>query len=97
EGVMDIVVAGTADAIMMVEGQAYEVPEAVLVDAIAMAHEEIKLIVAAQLRLQEKVGKAKRPVVAPVKDETSANSLLAYIGDRLDGALYHADKSARTD
>lgn len=97
QGEMDIVVAGTADAIMMVEGQAYEVPEAVLVDAIAMAHEEIKRIVAAQLRLQEKVGKPKREVVAPVKDESFANELTSYLGDRLDGALYHADKTARTD
>jgi polyribonucleotide nucleotidyltransferase len=96
-GNMDIVVAGTADAIMMVEGQASEVPESVLVDAIAMAHEQIKLIVAAQLRLQERVGKAKREVVVPEKDTSIESALLEFIGDRLDGALYHADKTKRSD
>ena len=97
EGEMDIVVAGTADAIMMVEGQAYEVPEDVLVDAIAMAHEEIKRIVAAQLRLQEKVGKAKREFQAPAPDPSIEANLREFLGNRLEEALYHADKTVRTE
>lgn len=96
-GDMDIVVAGTADAIMMVEGQAFEVPEGILVDAIAMAHREIQRIVEAQLRLQERVGKAKREFPTPQVDTTYEENLREFIGDRLDGALYHADKTQRSD
>ena len=96
-GDMDIVVAGTADAIMMVEGQASEVPEGVLVDAIAMAHEQIKRIVQAQVRLQERVGKAKKEFQEPVKDTTFENEIRELVGDRLEGALFHADKTARLD
>ncbi len=97
ESQMEIIVAGTADAIMMVEGESAQISEEILVDAIAMAHEEIKRLVAAQQRLQERIGKPKKEVVPPVKDEATQNALREYIGDRLEGALYHADKSARTD
>jgi len=92
---LDIVVAGTADAIMMVEGEATEIPENLLVDAIAMAHDEIRRIIEAQLRLQERVGKPKRdPKVAP-KDETIINNLREFASERLQGALFNADKEAR--
>jgi polyribonucleotide nucleotidyltransferase len=96
-GQMNIIVAGTADAIMMVEGEASEVSEGVVVDAIARAHTEIKKIVAAQIRLQERVGKPKKEFQAPAKDESVERELRDVIGDRLDGALYHADKTARAD
>ncbi|MEI2617416.1 MAG: polyribonucleotide nucleotidyltransferase [Thermomicrobiales bacterium] len=92
---LDIVVAGTADAIMMVEGEAHEIPEHLLVDAIALAHDEIRRIVDAQLQLQARVGKPKRdPKVTP-KDETVTSSLRDYVGSRLDDALFNADKEAR--
>jgi len=92
---LDMVVAGTDDAIMMVEGEAREVPEQLLVDAIAKAHDEIRRIVAAQRRLQERAGKTKRePKVAP-KNEDVVEAIRAQVGDRLDGALFNADKEAR--
>ena len=92
---LDIVVAGTADAIMMVEGEAREVPENLLVDAIALAHDEIRRIVDAQLRLQERVGKPKKdPKVAP-KDEAVVENLRQFVGGRLDDALFNADKETR--
>ncbi|MDQ4045030.1 MAG: polyribonucleotide nucleotidyltransferase, partial [Chloroflexota bacterium] len=94
---MDVVVAGTADAIMMVEGECGEVSEDLLVDAIALAHEQIKLIVEAQLRLQERAGKPKRePKVAP-KDETTAQRLREFLGDRLNEAVFNPNKEARQE
>jgi polyribonucleotide nucleotidyltransferase len=92
---MDIIVAGTADAIMMVEGEADEIPEDLLVDGIALAHEQIKLIVAALLRLQERVGKPKKAAKVAAKDESIAQNLKDYLGSRLDEALFNADKEAR--
>ena len=56
---MDLVIAGTLDGIMMVEGGAHEVEEEALVKAIEIAQPEIKKLCQAQLDLREKVGKPK--------------------------------------
>jgi polyribonucleotide nucleotidyltransferase len=66
-GGMDIVVAGTGEAVMMVEGGGNEISEEDLLSAVAFAHEEIKKIVAAIDKLKKKVGKPKRefPVLKP--------------------------------
>lgn len=92
---MDVVVAGTEDAIMMVEGEAREVGEGALVDAIALAHQEIRKIVAIQRKLAERAGKPKREFVPPPKDEKSIEAVRAFVGRRLDEAVFNADKEAR--
>src|SRR5918996_4958423 len=51
---VNLVVAGTADAVMMVEGGGNEIPEATMIDAIEVAHREIKRIVAQVLELKAK-------------------------------------------
>lgn len=69
-GELDLVVAGTADAIMMVESGANGLSESVLLDALALAHSEIKKIVAKIVELQSLVGRTKRVVpVEPVSEE----------------------------
>jgi len=59
-GGMDIVVAGTADAVMMVEGGGHEISEEDFLGAVAFAHEAIKRIVASIDALAKTAGKAKR-------------------------------------
>ncbi len=59
-GGMEIVVAGTADAVMMVEGSADEVSEEEFLAAVEFAHENIRKIVAAIDKLAKKAGKKKR-------------------------------------
>jgi polyribonucleotide nucleotidyltransferase len=59
-GGMEVVVAGTADAVMMVEGSGKEISEDDFLGAVAFAHEAIKKIVAAIDELAKKAGKAKR-------------------------------------
>ena len=59
-GGMEIVVAGTADAVMMVEGGAKEISEETFLEAVAFAHDEIKKIVKQIDALAKKVGKKKR-------------------------------------
>src|ERR671933_1173122 len=54
---MDLVVSGTAEAILMVEAGANEVPEAEILDALDIAHDSIKKLVAAMNELGEKAGK----------------------------------------
>ena len=62
DSVLDLIVAGTADAITMVECGAQEVTEDVLVKALVLAHEQIKKICAAIDELRAKVGKAKMEI-----------------------------------
>ena len=62
---IDLVVAGTDDAVCMVEAGAREVPERVMLDAIFFAHGEIRKIVAAQKELQQKAGYMKPDWKAP--------------------------------
>lgn len=66
---IDLIVAASEDAVVMVEGGGDEVGEQDLIDAIAFAHESLKPVIAAQLQLQKKAGKPKKEIVAPVKDE----------------------------
>ncbi|MGH7230253.1 MAG: polyribonucleotide nucleotidyltransferase, partial [Nitrospiraceae bacterium] len=61
---LHLVVAGTADAVMMVEGGGHEQPESVMIEAIEVAHAEIKKIVAKVLELKTMAGRSKRPVKA---------------------------------
>jgi polyribonucleotide nucleotidyltransferase len=58
---LNLLVAGTEDAIVMVEGGAKEVSEAVMVQALDQGHKAIKQIVALQKELRERIGKPKRP------------------------------------
>lgn len=92
---LDLVVAGTRDAIMMVEGESREISESQLVDAIALAHEQIALLVDAQLRLQDRIGKPKREAAAPEKDQGVATALREFVGERLEQALFNPDKTLR--
>ncbi len=65
DATLDLVVAGTEDAILMVEAGANEVSEAEILDALDIAHGEIKKICAAQRELREKAGKPKAEVEVP--------------------------------
>src|SRR6202047_3724732 len=56
---LDLVVAGTEEAILMVEAGANEIPEAEILDALDIAHVEIKKLCALQRQLAEQVGKSK--------------------------------------
>ena len=61
---LDLVVAGTRDAIMMVEGQGNEISEEVFLEAIDLAHKSIVPLIEAQEKLRMMVGKEKRPLPA---------------------------------
>jgi polyribonucleotide nucleotidyltransferase len=92
---LDLVVAGTADAILMVEAGAKGVIEQVVLDALEMAHDAIKQICAAQLELQQQVGRQKREFTAPTYPHQVVEVVSEYLALRLDQALYNPDKSAR--
>ncbi|MHB8611179.1 MAG: polyribonucleotide nucleotidyltransferase [Candidatus Dormibacteraceae bacterium] len=95
ESQLDLVVAGTADAILMVEAGAKGVTEQTVLDALEMAHTEIKQICAAQLELQQQVGQEKREYVPPAYPEQMIEIVGEYLALRLDQVLYKADKATR--
>jgi polyribonucleotide nucleotidyltransferase len=88
ESSVNIMVVGTADAILMIESGAKEVSEEVVVEAIEFGHGEVKKICAAISNLREKVGKPKRQVTPPEFDQAYYDQLKKKIGadlaDRLD-------------
>jgi polyribonucleotide nucleotidyltransferase len=87
EGLLNIMVVGTAEAIVMIEAAAKEVKEETVVDAIEFAHNEIKEICAAIEKLRAKVGKPKREVPKPEFDQAYYDQLKNKIGARLSDAL----------
>lgn len=95
ESDLNVVVAGTKDAILMVEGGAQEVPEEVLLEVIMTAHEEIKRIVAFQEDMVTKVGKEKRVFPVHEIDEEVSKAVHEYAHDALDKAVRCADKQQR--
>src|ERR687883_661714 len=83
ESALDLVVAGTEEAILMVEAGAQEVSEAVILDALDIAHSEIKKLCQAQRELQSKAGKTKVEVEVPQVDERVLGELRERFGDKL--------------
>lgn len=87
EGLLNIMVVGTADGIVMVESGAKEVKEETVVDAIEFGHAEVKKICAAISELRQKAGKPKREVTPPEFDQSYYDSLKRKIGADLSERL----------
>ena len=97
ESDMDLVVTGTADAIVMVEAGADQVSESVIVEALSLAHEEIKKLVAVQVELQKLVGKPKWDVPAWTIDEGVLAEVRSGFGAAFDAATQVPGKKERMD
>ncbi|MBI4411391.1 MAG: polyribonucleotide nucleotidyltransferase [Deltaproteobacteria bacterium] len=72
---IDLIIAATKDAVVMVEGGGDEVPEKDLVDAIQFAHRSLQPMLQIQKDLVAKVGKPKREMPPEVKDEAIAKGV----------------------
>jgi polyribonucleotide nucleotidyltransferase len=94
---LDLIVAGTDEAILMVEAGANEVPEAEILDALDIAHQEIKKLCAIQRELAEKAGKPKLEVVIPEVDSDLHEQIKASHGAALDAATQIEDKLERQE
>ncbi|HEV2233207.1 MAG TPA: polyribonucleotide nucleotidyltransferase [Terriglobia bacterium] len=84
---LNLVVAGSENAIVMVEASALEVSEATISDAIQYAHGEIKKIVAAEKDLFAKLGIQKQAVPPPARDEALYREVEEKIGSALHEAM----------
>ena len=93
-----LIVAGTAEAICMVEGGANEADEAAVIDAMDLAHENIKKIIVAIEELRTLAGKEKRPVPpAPSADAEVAAKVAALDKGSLLEAMSISNKHERSD
>ena len=88
QGDLELVVAGTADSIMMVEGEAKEVSEEDLLNALKYAQEEIAKLVQIQMDLKREVGKQKWVVEKPAVDEELEKEVLELGAEKLKGIVY---------
>jgi len=87
ESLVNIMVVGTADGIVMIESGAKEISEEVVVDAIEFGHTEVKKICAALNDLRAKAGKKKREVTPPEFDQAYYDALKKKAGAQLSDAL----------
>ncbi|MBN1953466.1 MAG: polyribonucleotide nucleotidyltransferase [Anaerolineae bacterium] len=95
---LDLRLAGTADAILMVEAGANEIDEALMLAALSRGHQAIQQVVAVQHEMREAVGKPKREYVPYALPQEIETAVREWLGDRLQSALYnHPDKSERSD
>ncbi|MGL4606432.1 MAG: polyribonucleotide nucleotidyltransferase [Eubacteriaceae bacterium] len=94
---LSLVVSGTKEAIMMVEAGANEISESVMLEAILLAHEEIKKIVAFQEEIIASVGVDKKEYTLFLPEEDVKKEVLEFIGDELKTAVKTADKIERQD
>src|SRR6476619_8540145 len=83
---LDLIVAGTDEAILMVEAGASGVTEAEILDALDIAHGEIKKLVAGMSELREKAGKEKLEVEEPKVDEALIEQIRSEFGAKIDEA-----------
>lgn len=90
-----LVVAGTKDAIMMVEARANEVPEAEMIEALMFGHQTIREIVALQEEMRAVIGQDKMelPLHAPEAELQAA--VQAFAVDKLEAAVRNANKQER--
>ena len=94
---LNIVVAGSKDAIVMVEGGSQEVPESEILEALFFAHQELQPLIAMQHELRERCGKPKMEAPAvPAKSEFE-QEVEAFLRPKLDKAIRVAEKLARRD
>jgi polyribonucleotide nucleotidyltransferase len=92
---MNIVLAGTEDSIVMVEGEAREIGEEQLIEAFRFAHPYIKEIVALQAQLVALAGRPKRAIEPKTADPAVVEAVAKGFSGRVHDAIRVADKHER--
>lgn len=92
---LSLTVAGTRDAVMMVEAGAKEISEKEMLDAILFGHEQIKEIVEFIECIAQEVGKEKMPVCIPAPDEALDAQVREFVTDKLEWSLDTFDRYER--
>src|SRR5467141_3108581 len=96
ESKLNLIVAGTEEAIVMVEAGAEEVSEAIMVEALMLAHKEINRLCRWQKELYKALEIEKRPVEAPVLNEEMIGEIERNYAERLRAALDTSGQEKRS-
>jgi polyribonucleotide nucleotidyltransferase len=94
---LDLVVAGTEKAVLMVESEAKMLPEDVMLGAVVFGHEQMQVAIQAITSLAEEAGKPQIEWAAPARDETLARSIEQAVADRLTEAYAIVEKQTRRE
>ncbi|MGQ9778884.1 MAG: polyribonucleotide nucleotidyltransferase [Bacillota bacterium] len=94
---MNVIVAGTAEAIMMVEAGANEVPEETILEGILFGHEEIKRLVKFIDEIRAEVGQPKMEFPPRVIDPELEKEVRSYVTERMIEAIKTAEKQKREE
>jgi polyribonucleotide nucleotidyltransferase len=97
ESLLDLTVAGTKGAVLMVEAGVHELPEDLVLEAIMTGHRAMQPLIAAQEKLRKAAGKPKQDAVPPAVDEALKAKLTKRLGKHLEKAIYNPDKGGRED
>ena len=92
---MEIIVAGSADAILMVEGEANIVPEAEVLEAIFFGHDHIQKFVVGLAKMQAEIGKEKREFISDAANTTMMDNISGNFSDVARECLNITDKLDR--
>ncbi len=95
ESTIDLVVAGTAKGITMVEGGSRQVPEALIIEAIEKAHVNIRELCRIQLELAQKAGKKKLPLIEKPSTFTMGAEVRSWAFEKLNAACFVKGKEER--
>jgi len=94
---MNIVLAGTSDAVMMIESEIKELPEEVVLEAVAFGHQALQTVIQLQKELQSKAGKEKRSPVAIERDAAFESQLKETLMGPIQQAVLIPNKTERQE
>ncbi|MCX7034942.1 MAG: polyribonucleotide nucleotidyltransferase [Arenimonas sp.] len=94
---LELVVAGTANAVLMVESEAKELSEDVMLGAVMFGHQQLQVVINAINELVAEVGVKHWSWTAPEKAQAPIDALKAAIGNKLEGAFQVRDKLERKE
>lgn len=94
---LDLVIAGTKDAVLMVEAGADELSEDEMLEAVIQGHAVCQQICELQEQLVALCGKSKREFIPPPADMSLEESIIIYMGNRLQKAINDPDKARRDE
>ncbi len=97
ESDLDLVIAGTRDAVMMVEAEAGQLPETEMLAALERGHEALQETIAMQEELISKISKAKHEYVPHGPPDDLVAQVKAQVADKVAAAFGQADKAAREE
>ena len=92
---LDMVVAGTKDAVLMVESEASELTEEVMLGAVMYAHEQFQVVIDNVAEFAQEVGIAPREWVAPADNETLLTAIKSKFESQISEAYQTVDKMER--